>query len=217
MGDIVEKRTTVITVSRQMGSGGDYIGYEVAKALGFTYVNREILYRAAGILKRSVTSLEQDEEKSPGFFRKILRTFALGVPDTPYTPPMAPPVYDRELFDLESKIIMDIVAQHDAVIIGRAGFHILKDRLNTIHMFFHAPYAYRVKRVMRAHNIVDVQEAQAKVEESDRRREKFIKEMTETEWTNTLNYHLCIDSSSAPLPDMVKVVVGFIEKSLLHR
>jgi len=55
------------------------------------------------------------------------------------------------------------------------------------------------------------------VEESDRRREKFIKEMTETEWTNTLNYHLCIDSSSAPLPDMVKVVVGFIEKSLLHR
>ena len=47
----MEKRGMAITVSRQMGSGGTYVGYEVAKALGFSYVDREILRRAASLLK----------------------------------------------------------------------------------------------------------------------------------------------------------------------
>jgi hypothetical protein len=39
----MEKQGMAVTVSRQMGSGGTGIGYEVAKVLGFLYVDREIL------------------------------------------------------------------------------------------------------------------------------------------------------------------------------
>jgi len=217
MEKFMEERSRVITVSRQMGSGGDYIGYEVAKTLGFAYVDREILRQAASILKRNAASLEQYEERSSGFIRNLLRTFAFGSPDTPYVPPMERPVYDRDLFALESKIITEIVDKHDTVVIGRAGFHVLKGRPNTVHLFIHAPYDYRVKRVMKADSTADAQEAQAKVEESDKRRGKFIRDMTGTEWTDALNYHLSVDSSAASLSDIVKIVLNFIEKGLLRR
>lgn len=212
----MEGQRKAITISRQMGSGGDYIGYELAKALGFVYVNREILRQAARLLKKSTTSLERYEEKSSGFISNILRAFAFGSPDTPYAPPVSRPVYEKELFTLESKIITEIVDKHDAVVIGRAGFHVLKDRANTAHLFIHAPLNYRVKRVMKADSTLDVQEAQAKVVESDKRRGKFIRDMTGTEWMDALNYHLSIDSSASELSNTVKIVLNFIEKSLLH-
>ena len=76
----MEDRMEAITVSRQMGSGGTYVGFELAKALGFSYIDREILRRAARLLKTDEVSLEEYEQKSSGLIRNLLRTFALGTP-----------------------------------------------------------------------------------------------------------------------------------------
>jgi len=143
------KGSRVITISRQMGSGGDYIGYEVAKSLGFSYVNREVLYRAAEVLKKDVGSLEQYEERSSGFIRNLLRTFAFGAPEAPYVPPITRPVYDRELFIIESQIMREMAEKRDTVFIGRAGFYVFKDWPQALHLIIHAPYDYRVARVMK--------------------------------------------------------------------
>jgi cytidylate kinase len=205
----MEERGKAITVSRQMGSGGTYVGYEVAKALGFSYVDREILRRAAGLLHRNAASLEEYEGKSSGFIRNFLRAFALGAPET-YTPKERP-VYDRDLFVLESRIIHEIVDEHNAVIMGRGGFHVLKDRPKTVHLFIHAPRAYRIERVMKADSTADAGEAEARIEESDRRRSKFIRGMTGTEWTDARNYHLCIDSRTVGLSESVRMVIGFVK------
>jgi cytidylate kinase len=212
MEDRMEKRGKVITVSRQMGSGGTYVGYEVAKALGFSYLDREILRRAAGLLKRDEASLEEYEGKSSGFIQNFLRTFSFGAPESCMPPER--PVYDRDLFVLESKIIHAIADKQNAVIMGRGGFHVLKDRPNTVHLFIHAPRAYRIERVMKADGTADAGKAEARVEESDRRRGKFIRNMTGTEWTDARNYHLCIDSSTVGLPEGVRMVIGFVKTAL---
>jgi len=201
-----------ITVSRQMGSGGTYIGFEVAKALGFSYIDREILRRAASLLKTDEVSLEEYEEKSSGLIRNLLRTFALGTPET-YTPTERP-VYDRDLFVLESKIIKEILDKHNSVIMGRGGFHLLKGRPKTVHLFIHAPCDYRVDRVMKADSTVDLREAQATVDESDRRRTRFIKDMVGVEWTDARNYHLCVDSSAVGLSESVRMVIGFVKTAV---
>ncbi len=140
-----------------------------------------------------------------------------GAPEAAYIPIERLPIYDKDLFVLESKIINEIVDKHDAVIIGRAGFHVLKGRPNTVHLFVHAPRDYRVERVMKADSSADRREARAKVEEADRRRGKFIRDMAGNEWTDARNYHLCIDSSAAGLTDSVEMVIRFIEKSLSGR
>ncbi len=209
----MEKHGMAVTVSRQMGSGGTYLGYRVAKALGFLYVDREILRRAAGLLKRDEVSLEEYEETSSGLIQNLLRTFSLGSPEIPFVP-RERPVYDRDLFALESKIIRGIVDRQDAVIMGRAGFSLLKGRPKTVHLFIYAPRDYRIERVMKAHNTADLQVAEAMVEESDRRRARFIKDMVGTEWADARNYHLSMDSSVADLIKAVGMVTGFVEAAL---
>ena len=208
----MEDRTEAITVSRQMGSGGTYIGYQVAKALGFSYVDREILRRAASLLKRDAVSLEEYEEKSSGFIQNLLMAFALGTPETGILKER--PVYDRDLFVLESKIIHEIVDRHSAVIMGRGGFFLLKGRPKTVHIFIHASRDYRVERVMKADSTADLRKAQARVDESDRRRARFIRDMVGTEWTDARNYHLCIDSSTVGLSESVRMVIGFVRTAL---
>ncbi|OPY73016.1 MAG: cytidylate kinase [Syntrophorhabdus sp. PtaU1.Bin058] len=202
-----------ITVSRQMGSGGTYIGYQVAKALGFSYVDRQILRRAASLLNRDEVSLEEYEEKSSGLIQNLLRTFLLGTPETAYIPKERP-IYDKDLFLLESKIINEIVDKHNAVIMGRCGFCLLKDRPKTVHLFIYAPRDYRTERIMKADSTADPREAQARIDESDRRRTKFIRDMVGTEWTDARNYHLCVDSSTVGLSESVQMVIGFVKKAL---
>ncbi len=208
----MKKEHMVITVSRQAGSGGSYVGYEVAKELGITYVDREILRQAAKHLGRDDATLEEYEERPSGFLQNFVSLLSLGTPENPYLPPSDRPVYDRDLFDLESRIINKVATEYDAVIIGRGAFHVLRDQPGVLHVFIHAPRQFRAQRLMKVLSTSDPSEAQEKMDESDRRRAKFFKDMTGTSWTDARNYHLCIDTSLVGLQESVRLIVELAKK-----
>jgi cytidylate kinase len=209
----MEKHTMVVTVSRQMGSGGTFIGYALARRLGFTYVDREILSRAASLLKGDETAVAAREETSSGLLRNLLRTFSLGTPEVTYVPKERP-IYDRDLFLLQSKVIREIADRSDSVIMGRGGFSLFRDRPQTVHLFVQAPRRYRVDRVIEAEGAANEREALAAIDESDQRRARFIKDMCGREWTDARNYHLCIDSSCTGPEETVRMVAGFVGRAL---
>jgi cytidylate kinase len=209
-----EKPRIAITISKQMGSGGSYIGYLVAKKLGFKYVDREILRRAAEHLGTDARLLEDHDERSCGLIDNLIRSFSFGTPETAYVPPVRRPVYDKDLFTLESRIMNEIVDRYSAVIAGRAGFHVLKERSGVIRVFIHAPLQFRIERVMQAQRISDAREAKAKVDESDHRRTKFVRDMVGVDWTDARNYHLCIDSSAVGFPTSGEMIIELVEKRL---
>jgi cytidylate kinase len=190
-----EKPCNIITISRQMGSGGTYIGYLAAKELGFKYLDREILRQAAIKLGIQPDILERYDGRSTSLIENIVQSFCFGTPEIPFLPPLGMPVYNKVLFALESKIIKDVADHCSAVIVGRGGFYILKDMPNTIHIFVHAPLDYRIERIMKVHKIADRRKAQKMIEESDHERTKFIRDMVGIDWFDGRNYHLCIDSS----------------------
>ncbi|MGE5789446.1 MAG: AAA family ATPase [Syntrophaceae bacterium] len=205
-----------ITLSRQMGSGGSYIGYLAARALGFKFIDREVLRQAADHLGTEVSQLEHQDERSSGLIEKLIRGFFLGAPEAATTARhLKRPVYDRDLFSLECRIMNEIAERYNAVIIGRGGFHALRKRPegSVIRVFIHAPLEFRVQRVMKARNIVDAAEARSIIEESDRRRARFIRDMVGVEWTDAKNYHLCIDSSVAGFPRSVEMIAGLVGAS----
>ena len=80
------------------------------------------------------------------------------------------------------------------MIVGRAGFYILREYPNSIHVFIHAPIEFRVKRLMEVQKIADIKEARSKIDKSDFSREKFIRTMTGINWTDARNYHICLDT-----------------------
>ena len=205
-----------ITLSRQMGSGGSYIGYLAARSLGFKFIDREVLRQAADHLGTEVSQLEHQDERSSGLIEKLIRGFFLGAPDAATTAHhLKRPVYDRDLFSLECRIMNEIAERYSAVIIGRGGFHALRKRPegSVIRVFIHAPLEFRLQRVMKARNIVDAAEARSAIEESDRRRARFIRDMVGVEWTDAKNYHLCIDSSVAGFPRSVEMIAGMVGSS----
>ena len=207
-----EERHIAITISRQMGSGGAYIGHLVAKELGFKYLDREILRKAAEHFGTDVRMLEDLGERSPGLIETIIKGFSYGTPAWGFLQPMKQPVYSRDLFTLECKIIQGIADQYNAVIIGRGGFYALRERPGVIRVFIHAPREFRVKRVMQVQNIMDIRKARNKVKDSDESRTKYIRDMAGVDWKDSHNFHLCIDSSFIGFHESAKMIVGLAKK-----
>jgi CMP/dCMP kinase len=212
------KSPVTITLSRQMGSGGSYIGYLAAKELGFHYIDREILRQAAERLGTDPGALEHLDERSPGLIEKMMRGFSFGMPEISVPLPQKRPVEHKELFVLEGKIMHEIADRYSAVIVGRGGFYALKDRPKVIRVFIHAPQEFRVERIMKAKKINNINEIQAIVKESDHVRARFIREMAGVDWTDARNYHLCIDSSAfdfSSISAMIVKLAGQIEQKEL--
>jgi cytidylate kinase len=205
-----EKSFNIITISRQMGSGGTYIGYLTAKELGFRYLDREILQQAANELGIEPSMLERYDGRSASLMENIIQSFCFSTPEMPNLPPLRRPVYNKDLFALESKIMKEVADRCNAVIIGRGGFYILKDRPDTIHIFVHAPLDYRIEMIMKEQKITDKREVKKMIEESDHERTKFIRDMMGTDWYDARNYHLCIDSSVVGSPDCVKMITKLV-------
>jgi CMP/dCMP kinase len=203
---------TVITISRQMGSGGTYTGYLLAKELGFKYVDREILRQAAQRLGTDESWLERYDERSSGLITNILRGFSFGPPETAYVPPFKLPVYDRDLFKLECGIMEDIARKHDSVIVGRGAFYALKDHPGQIRIFIHAPLEFRIQRLMKVQGISDAHEARTIIEESDRKRTKFVRDMIGINWTDARNFHLCLDASFVGFSAGIEMIRTLVHK-----
>jgi cytidylate kinase len=202
---------TAIALSRQMGSGGTYIGYLAAKRLGFQYVDREILREAARQLEIDVGVLEGLDQRSSGLVENLIRAFTFGTPEARCAP-VRKPVYERDLFTVECRIMNEIADRYNAVIVGRAGFYALRDRPRVLRVFVHAPLEFRVRRVMKVQCLNNIREARTLVEETDRRRAKFIRDMTGADWYDATHYHLCIDASVMDFDSGVSMITTLVSK-----
>ena len=81
-------------------------------------------------------------------------------------------------------------------------------------IFFHAPLAYRLRRVMEIYGLGEQEQARRMVEESDRLRARYFREMTGRDWACADNYHLCVDTSMSPLSELAERLVLFVERRL---
>jgi cytidylate kinase len=201
----------LVTISRQFGSGGAYIGQNVARRLGFEYIDREILRLAARYLGRDEEALSGREERVGGFWENFFNAFASGVPEAGYVPPPIRPVYDRDLFDAEAAIMNEMAERRDSVIVGRGGFHALRGRPGLANVFIHAPKDFRIARAMDVYNIRTTEEAASLVDEMDHERGRFIREMTGADWTDARNYHLSIDTGRVDFASAEEMTSGLVK------
>ena len=209
--------SVVLTVSRQIGSGGSYIGQAVASRFGMRYADRDILQQAARAAGLKEDDLAPAEENVPGFWESLLHSFSMGAPDTTFVPPALPATYTANLFRLESLIIQEIAARFDAVIVGRAGFHVLAGRPNVVNVMVHAPEDSRAKRLMQLYGVATEAEAEALVRRSDQQRAQFIHRFTGKRWDDPRLFDLCIDTGATGLETATEVVATLVGDRLGRR
>ena len=183
----------VITVARELGSGGSYIGKQVARRLGYAYIDRQILQQAAGELGLEETELEDRDERVQSFWDKLISVFALGGVDGIYTPPQRW-VSDEQLVETEQRLICELAVKGPCVMVGRGGFHLLRGRAKLLNVFVHAPISFRIQRVMSVYGANSKGEAAGMIDRSDQERARYIKFCTGFDQFDARNYHITIDT-----------------------
>jgi len=202
------KPNLIITISRQLGAGGAFIGQQIARRLELHYADREIIREAAKQLAVREEDIEKRDEKTQPFWETLVQS--TGYAHEFYVPiniQYAPT--DAEMFAAETDIIRKIAKKGSAVIIGRCGFHILAAHTNTLRIFLHADAKIRVERVMELYKM-NRKDAELAVAESDRERAKYIMAFAGVEWKNTTNFDLTIDTGKLGLENSIEGILSFV-------
>jgi len=197
----------VITISRQLGSGGSYVGQQLAKKMNIFYADREIIRNVAKELSILETDIESRDEKILSFWQSLKANNAFA-PDVHIAPGMLAPT-DRELFEAESKVIEQIAKERSAVIIGRCGFHVFRDFPNHISLFLHADNTFRNNRIQKLYN-VSSEIAGKMIVQSDKERTNYCKTFTGKEWSDARNYNISIDTGRVEIDKTVELILNYL-------
>lgn len=185
------KKTVVLTIARQYGSGGREIGAKVAELLGIPNYDRELITMAAKEGELDAQSLERVDEVASG---SLLYTLAIGSNPFGINPaaPLTLPLNDR-LFVRQSEIIRSLAEQGSCVIIGRCADHVLREHPGCVRVYLYADREQRLARVMERHGI-SAKEADAVLTKTDRRRASYYNFYTGEKWGKSENYDLALNT-----------------------
>lgn len=203
------EKSLVITISRQLGSGGAYIGQQLASKLKILYVDREIISQAANQLSVLEEDLESRDERLPSFWQSFSQLGVFNSPDA-YIPPQVFIPTGRELFKVEAQIIRRIADERSVVIIGRCGSHVLRARSNHTSVFLHGDPDFRKGRVQELYN-VSPEEAAKMIAQSDSERGRYHHTLTGKEWTDARQYDLSIDTGKVGIDNSIELILQYLE------
>ena len=175
----------IITISREFGSGGRFIGEEVAKKLGITYYDKNIISEIAEKSGLSPEYIQESAELSP---KKGLFAYALAGRD------ITGKSVEDMVYEAQRKVILELAEKESCVIIGRNADFILKDRNEVLNVFIYGDMPEKIQRIMGLYN-VEEKEAVKMIADIDKRRMTNYNFYTDQKWGKASNYTLCLNSS----------------------
>ena len=197
------KKNIVITIARQYGSGGRTVGEMLAKDLGIHYYDKELSKIASedsGISEGLF--LEVDEKRrNRGFLRTPVNVYkgeVIGPDSKDFTS-------EDNLFNLQAASIKKLAESSSCVIIGRAANFVLKDYENVLSVFVHAPHDFLMEQAAKVQPLRG-KELEKFIATEDKYRAEYYHHHTGLNWTDAMNYDLCLDSSRLGFAGTVEAI-----------
>ena len=175
----------IITISREFGSGGRFIGEEVAKKLGIAYYDKNIIGQIAEKSGLSPEYIQENAELSP---KKGLFAYAFSGRD------ITGKSVEDMVYEAQRNIILELAEKEPCVIIGRNADYILKDRDDVLNEFIQGDMPEKIKRITGLYNVKE-KEAVKMMADTDKRRRTNYNFYTDQNWGKASNYTLCLNSS----------------------
>lgn len=178
----------VITISREYGSGGHQIGKALAKELGITFYDKELITLVAKESGFSEEFISQNEQKMPSalLYQMVMQDY-----EAPLDKSLS---YDDALFVAQSRVIRRLAAEKPCVIVGRCADYILRDRPHTLHIFLFGDMKSKTERVISEYGISAAQ-APGKITQVDKSRKEHYFHYTGRQWGDSRNYHATFNTS----------------------
>jgi cytidylate kinase len=198
----------VITIGRQLGSGGREAGLKLAGLLGISFYDKELIRiasRESGLNERFFE--KADEKKRFSLF------WGLFGMHSPQTQEIYSGYYlsDETLFKIQSDVIRTLAEKQSCLFVGRCADYILKDHPRRLSLFLSAELNDRIKRVMEIYKIAQ-KDAEDLIEKTDRQRSSYYNYFSNKSWSAAESYHLCINTSVLGIDETVSFTRQFAEK-----
>ncbi len=193
---------SVITVSRQFGSGGRTIGRLLSERLGVPFYDKELVQQVADETGLDTAFIEEKGELSPS---KSFFSFAVSQ-SIPYMN-NGLSISDF-LFCAQRQVILKL-AEQPCVIVGRCADSILRDRADCFNVFIHADMAFRVDRIVRLYGESEKKPEQ-RLADKDKKRKIYYKHYTDREWGDANNYDMCLNSGKIGIEKCVELILDAV-------
>ena len=192
----------IITISREFGSGGRFIGEKVAKKLGIAYYDKNIISQIAEESGLSSEYIQESAELSP---KKGLFAYAFAGPD------ITGKSIEDIVYEAQRKVILELAEKESCVMVGRNADFILQDRDDVLNVFIHGNMPEKTKRISRLYNVSE-QEAVKMMADVDKRRMINYNFYTEQRWGKASNYTLCLNSSQLGYERCEEIIMECVEE-----
>ena len=193
------KEPFVITISREIGSGGHTVGQILAEKLDTRFCDKDLIRSLEKKFNLSVSAIEKlkGEKKNwltdiINFLKPVPSAKALGV-DPKFTQEFLVDVTSDDIYKAETEILQEIANEGSCIIAGRSGFHVFRNHPNHLNVFITASNDYRVARVMRKQGLPE-ESAQVLVKDIDQARENYIQRYAGVSRYDVRNYDLTINA-----------------------
>lgn len=188
----------VITVSREYGSGGRYVGRLIADKLGIKFYDKEFVTKLAqetGLSEEYIETMEQKREKLEG----LNSGYSVGMNNS------------DELFIKQTELIEKLAEQESCVIVGRCADFILKDKNNVVKVFIYGDMSDKIERAVNFYGI-QKDKAEKEIKRIDKLRANHYKYYTEREWKEYSNYDICLNSDILGVEKTAQIVCDLVKK-----
>ncbi len=191
----------IITIAREYGSGGRYIGRLVAEKLGLKFYDKEFIQKLAQKTGLSEEYIENSEQK-----REVLDNINNGY--------YAGMNNADELYVHEANLIKEIAKKESCVIIGRCADFVLKDRKDVTKIFIYNDMDSKIKRATKYYGL-DKQKAEKEITKINKLRANHYKYYTDLEWDDHSHYDLCINSDALGVEKSAELICDFVKQKEL--
>ena len=197
------EQQVIITIAREYGSGGRYIGRLVAEKLGIKFYDKDFIQKLAketGLSEEYIENNEQKRDTLAGLNNGYY--FGLNNAD--------------ELFLQEAELIKKVADKESCVIIGRCADFILQDRGNVMKVFVYSNMEDKVKRATEIYGL-DKMKAEKEIKRINKLRANHYKYYTEREWENHDNYDICINSDTLGVEKSADLICEMVKERFCNQ
>ena len=199
----------IITISREVGSGGRIVGEQLAERLGIPFYDKVLIDMVA-----------EESGFHPDFVQTNSKTLSRNqiydISTRGYY--MGPQLFgitrsfSDELYISQTKVIEKIAEEGSCVIVGRCADYILKDKEDCLKVFLSADVEVRKNRVIVDYNI-DASEALSTIKKGDKERSRYYNFYTEQKWGDINNTNISLDTGYFSLDECVDILESIVNKS----
>lgn len=208
----------VISINRELGSGGRTVGEKLARRLGVVFYDKALIKALTKHYNLTVEEIERLKGQNTSWWTDLARhiiPFYDAAKSEYYhitsNDMTDKPLTTEEMFKVETRILKDIANNESCVVAGRSGFFIFRNIPNHLSVLIQAPMKNRIERVMKKQE-KNATDAQKLIEQVDRMRENYIKRYTGTSRYDTRNYDLVINMEDLTEDEAVDIIMAYIEK-----